>query len=94
MSAHTPGPWNCESYQIYSSTAGRYGYRVIDTVRGRDQDELEANCALIAAAPELASALRDLYAECDAMQHEELDEHPTWGPIMRAASAALVKAGI
>jgi hypothetical protein len=51
-----------------------------------------SNAKLIAAAPELLAALRDLYTECDAFQHEELDEHPTWGPIMRAAAAALAKA--
>jgi hypothetical protein len=37
----------------------------------------------------LLAALQALYTECDAWQHEELDQHETWGPIMRAASAAI-----
>ena len=47
---------------------------------------------MIAAAPQLLSALQALYTECDAWQHEELDDHETWGPIMRAAAAAIAKA--
>lgn len=52
------------------------------------------NARLLEAAPDIAEALRALYTECDAFQHEELNTHPTWGPIMRAARAALTKAGI
>jgi hypothetical protein len=40
----------------------------------------------------LRQALHDLYTECDAMQHEELDRDRIWGPIMRAARKALGEA--
>lgn len=74
---HTPGPWSVQSYQIYADKGTQYGYRLIDCVRGRTQDELEANMALIAAAPELLAAVQGLilaYAIGDDAMDEAIGE--------------------
>ena|SRR5271154_2752933 len=102
MSAHTPGPWRVGINQrggahIVSDEHGLIGETVgggncgLQLNEGGKAQSL-VNARLIAAAPDMLEALRDLYTECDAMQHEELDSDPTWGPLMRAAAAALAKA--
>lgn len=95
MSKHTPGPWKMmygKNTMIVTADETTIISTRIQFPRASAQT-VEANEKLIAAAPDMAEALRDLYTECDAMQHEELDSDPVWGPIMRAAKAALAKAG-
>ena len=70
MSIHTPGPWasdemihNMMEFRIYSS-AGKIIARVQDfTTFREDVEQAEANAALIAAAPDLLSVLKE--AVCD-----------------------------
>jgi len=61
--AHTPGPWRLTPY---SSIVGRgvvaNGGIVIATIHGDPHPSAEANARLIATAPELLEALRELLA--------------------------------
>jgi len=83
MSAgHTPGPWD---------------YGVIRDVlefqpewEDVSSDRLDADAALITAAPDLARALADLLADAVEMG---LDDSPVSGSLI-AARAALQKAGV
>ena len=72
MSGHTPGPWRVQGRAIAASPLDRIcvtsdatdgGFvvrpRAID---GRDADTVTANARLIASAPELLDALRELVA--------------------------------
>lgn len=85
---------------IEINSATLHGAQSAYTVWTNDGNEPIARCVdlgtarLLSAAPDLLEALRDLHTECDAFQHEELDEHPSWGPIMRAAAAAIKKGGV
>lgn len=84
MSGHTPGPWTKVNGELF----GPHGRRVlvsdsgIGVVCGSNPDpEHEANARLIAAAPELLEALRDLlravgragYDDADSGELFELD---------------------
>jgi hypothetical protein len=67
MSAkHTPGPWAIEAGESYKIRAGHGGYVcTLGWLRGQhgsggriDAEEVGANAALLAAAPELLRALK------------------------------------
>ena len=65
MTKHTPGPWhrNIKPAKKYGIIfAGRNTHVAGLCVQGLADTEIEANCNLIAAAPELLAALRDI---CD-----------------------------
>lgn len=94
---HTPGPWhrNIKPARKYAVIfAGRNTHVcVLDSI-GKSDEEVEANCDLIAAAPELLKALKALYAI-----HIELDDaYAASGDISKAspellaARAAIAKA--
>jgi hypothetical protein len=86
---HTPGPWawvydGSSDYSIgeaedpqAKAVAGVYAW-------GRDYDTAEANCALIAAAPDLLAALKELVAHSSC----RAGDVPMW----QAAEAAIAKA--
>ena len=74
MSQHTPGPWNATMFQ-YGSLDGQIGVK--DDNRswvayvhrrngepGKPDPESVANAALIAAAPEMLTALQGLVKKC------------------------------
>ncbi len=91
MSAHTAGPWaidwNVSRIDVFSSDAAT----LIATIRrstpsdGIDADA-RANARLIAAAPELLEALRDLA--------ESVRAAGITGPYLDAADAAIAKATV
>ena len=61
---HTPGPWsrNIKPATKYNTIfAGRNTHVCHLTVTGLTPDEIEANCDLIAAAPDLLEALKDIF---------------------------------
>ncbi len=88
MSKHTPGPWSVDDYGAGQRIVvkGRKGftgdYRVADAHFSSDLvhcvrvAEMRANARLIAAAPELLSAIIDLAdaarSACNAAQHSAL----------------------
>lgn len=92
---HTPGPWNVEFDTIYTGDPTKQPSR--DTVvaqaahRGFGQDEWAerlANARLIAASPELLSALREAFR-----RHAFGEDGPIWSDATyEKASAAIKKA--
>lgn len=70
MATHTPGPWSVrfENRATYIVTAGNVIVSAIINVPGgdREQDGInEANARLIASAPDLLTALREIVAVYD-----------------------------
>lgn len=98
---HTPGPWGVEQTTV-SNWIGKMradGSKVEYIVAHVDRDSLrddvlvrnDANARLIAAAPELAEALRILY---DFQNGPPLEKYrDEWNEAMRLARTALAKAG-
>lgn len=91
MNKHTPGPWNCQR----ASAAGRniicaenspLDICVLSN-RDKTQVQIDANARLIAAAPELLTALKDMVAMMDSG-----DEHGAGREWHRQAIAAIAKA--
>ena len=82
---HTPGPW-----EAFASHAGLY---VIDSAEQGAICKIEwcledeANARLIAAAPELLQAIKDLFREC-AMVHKSWGD----GDNTKEADAAIKRA--
>ena len=61
---HTKGPWRTEGFENLVVNSAE-GYTMTLAAGGKDAclDELKANARLIAAAPELLDALRELCAD-------------------------------
>lgn len=87
MQQHTPGPWtvrDCSNFpdqttiQERETTQGRI-LAVVDT----NDDQDTANARLIASAPDLLEALRELVAEWD-----DLGQNDTGGFILARAAIA------
>ncbi len=83
MSNHTPAPWHTNGKSIFSGD-----YLIITTVNNDvfTQETNEANAVLIAAAPELLEALRELVAYHGSDVDNGLDE------LLTAARTAITKA--
>jgi hypothetical protein len=87
MSGHTPGPWMFRRakerprFIIEGLSSTGSGVWFLADVEGRSIDTNEANARLIAAAPELLAALKDL------VEFEDRDDR-----LRDAARAAIAKA--
>jgi hypothetical protein len=100
---HTPGPWHFCGSQYSASdkpavTARNTGtgyltpegwHYVIPAIDGATNEQAEANARLIAAAPDLLSALAALVDSLASADEEGLLEH---APQMEAARAAIAAA--
>jgi hypothetical protein len=65
MSEHTKGPWKAiDVHRGFIIEATDYAYDVA-IVRNIGNHDNEANAALIAAAPELLQALKEIVKNCD-----------------------------
>jgi hypothetical protein len=89
--SRTPGPWeyDAESMQVIAPKCGYHWAQSVAVVAeiGRlDYDEPEANARLIAAAPELLSALNAM------LTHMGMDEDEWTKPTFNQARAAIRKA--
>lgn len=84
--SHTPGPWTYGYNGAYGYCITTRGGTHIATSILYKKDGGEANARLIAAAPELLSALQAL---CDAQQHGDV---ASWANEWDAAYAAISKA--
>ena len=90
---HTPGPWflTPEGYGVYKGDS--YGDRgdMVCTLPGYGSDASTriANARLIAAAPELLSALEDFCRECDG--YLDGNDGSPWGTLLKGR-AAIAKA--
>lgn len=74
MGKHTPGPWMIQSatrnYDNFKIEAEGWG--IITNIED-NSNESESNARLIAAAPEMLEALKDLLSEFDARNEEFID---------------------
>ena len=89
MSKHTPGPWIVDpnpELPLGVIEDNENGMGICEFPRRRTP-EAEANARLIAAAPEMAGALRSIL---ESYSSDEINEQP----ILVAARAALAKAGL
>lgn len=83
MSAHTPGPWSADHDNVRTPADGG----MVAKVAGDTDAQAYANARLIAAAPDLLAALRDLVSA------EGLPEgYANRAMLIDAARAALAKA--
>jgi hypothetical protein len=72
---HTPGPWEAfgpVKFTVYGGDPKRR-IAVIDYTQGQPTEQHDADARLIAAAPELLDALRDLTARCDGEEGVRAD---------------------
>lgn len=68
---HTPGPWDAPRNgldgAVYAPNAPKGAlWRICDQIRGQSHDELTGNACLIAAAPDMLAALREVSREMSA----------------------------
>ena len=99
QATHTPGPWRpYENPSLEPDNAHAIGVTMDRDVRndvaacnllGLDLDECKANARLIAAAPDLLEALRELMkcAVRDAEKYAPEDNAPIWAYISDASDA-------
>ena len=86
MSAqHTPGPWHVDLYDA-TGVDDVDGYRIAITGFGEDDTD-QANARLIAAAPDMLAALRELVRKADFGEPV-----PDWLNVWDEARAAIAKA--
>ncbi len=92
MTRYVAGPWNLVDGAIYAADG-----RVLFDDRRSDPVEILATAKLIAAAPEMAEALRDI-REWIRLEHgktpAELHRITDWHRCADQAEAALKKAGL
>ena len=63
MTKHTPGPWNVNWVGGWEDAfIDTFGKRIASVHPMNDEGETEANVAIVASAPDLYAALRDLLA--------------------------------
>lgn len=86
---HTPGPWYANGIVVRPANVDRNPCIAVADDQDRLRDEQEANARLIAAAPELLEALRNLLEDAIALGIEDSDRS---GSAIEA-KAALAKAG-
>ncbi len=84
MTEHTPGPWRC-----VEPAPGDDCWRILATdaniAHVLPEDEVEANAALIAAAPDLLAACERLYARLHSAEQ-------LYGGVAKLAATAIAKA--
>ena len=83
MSKYTPGPWHTAGEQGVQIRSAKDQIAKVWTMRG---NEWKANARLIAAAPDLLEALKEIVDAADGAGWEQLD------PSFKKARAAIAKA--
>ena len=86
---HTPGPWYPHyakaDHCLSSSVWGREPGNQVAVIGGKSLETMNANAALIAAAPAMYEALGELIAYLrNNVADEALDN---WAPVLKAAYA-------
>lgn len=89
---HTPGPWTFDhDWHRLPTVLGADGRHVCLIEKKREIAECKANAALIAAAPDLLTALKALRIQ--ALQSSVADPANEWGrEALALTSAAIAKA--
>ena len=93
MTEHTPGPWTVR--RVVSDTDQRRGYLIEQESQERSFDDTP-NLRLIAAAPELLKALKDLVRWDHGSSRDpragKSGERMLWGGVISQAQDAITKA--
>jgi hypothetical protein len=82
MSKHTPGPWTTihQDQRVVAAPVGKIRPTVAECISSLiEYSERKANARLIAAAPELLEALKDMLAEFDTILDEVKDSFSDQG---------------
>ena len=89
---HTPGPWNYDrsGYSLYVNS-GRELVTAL-SMDGKRLETSEANARLIAAAPDLLSALDDLARYADTCELFLRETHPGKADMLRKRVTAAIDA--
>ena len=88
MNAHTPGPWDYRDPDGKVRANGEVVATVWQWLVKDRWDERDANARLIAAAPDLLAALRQVVASA----FPNPTEHPAMSAAWKVAEAAIAKA--
>lgn len=80
---HTPGPWEYGHYDAYRISAKFDGGGIC--ILNREGEELTANARLIASAPKLLKALKQVEAD---YVYNGMNDGPSWDTIRSAISDA------
>lgn len=99
MSGHTPGPWSVADNGIWDISVRAAGtvchvnnkgdwFPKGDSISGRSQNQMLADAHLIATAPVLLEALRNIVASLAEHDDEGMIEHAEQMIAARAAIAA------
>ena len=88
--AHTPGPWKTEALSYGGSAANirNANRHLIVGPRGFHEKNLEANARLIAAAPEMLEALRNLVMDWERVIGPIPENHEAQVAIAKAEGGA------
>lgn len=92
---HTPGPWhrNIKPATHYNTIfAGRNTHVTRLAVEGKSEEEVEANCALIVAAPDLLAALRHFVTAYETNMPPPGYSAEGWRQMRADCRAAIAKA--
>jgi hypothetical protein len=99
MSGHTKGPWKVSDdfgdTRIIGKRNGRPAHIVTGMYDEENEptlDELAANAALIASAPELLAALGHIYDYSAKQFGENTEERALWAQVNKIVSGAIAKA--
>jgi hypothetical protein len=93
---HTPGPWSADRIwdipetKVHAYCCGK-PYALAEVYPMPSADEREANARLIAAAPELLQALRELLHECEEAGFGTAKDYG-WPRVFRQSRDAINKA--
>jgi hypothetical protein len=87
---HTPGPWEAEGLGVFYDD--NWVGKAVEAVGGVGREQSEANALLMAAAPELLSALLDLQKEIRAAVKFDVKKHYSLMNADACATKAIRKA--
>lgn len=88
---HTPGPWGCDGTEVHAEhlvICTAYRSRTDDEGNWMSNEEVEANARLIAAAPELLRALRNLLPWGGDPKHRPPQGWGMWAEAIEAIAKA------
>ena len=86
---HTPGPWRVEGAELIGNSTA---LATLHWHSGRDAENA-ADAALIAAAPRLLAALKDILKAYEQLDWQTSDDDNTPDPRIYRARAAILAAG-
>ena len=88
---HTSGPWQVISYSVFQ--ADEVGNKqVVHNIKGDSKEERLANASLIAAAPELLEACKDLAHQVAILNQKFLNKNDKYSALQKGVVQSYNKA--